>query len=177
MPRPTKLTPAIHKAIVLEITEGQYAKNAAALSGVSESAFYGWIRRGEAEVERLDAGLTDEQRVEAGAPAAKDEARYVQFLVSVKGAEAQAERDSVRAVRRAANDSWQAAAWYLERKFKDRWGRSADVTLAGPGGGPVEVRTVSDEDLARAAAELAALVALPGVDAGDTGEPDNPPTD
>ena len=32
--------------------------------------------------------------------------------------------------------SWQAAGWYLERKFPDKWGRQR-LELTGPDGGPV----------------------------------------
>jgi hypothetical protein len=47
----------------------------------------------------------------------------VDFLERVKMAEGEAEASLVATIRRAANDTWTAAAWLLERKHAPKWGR------------------------------------------------------
>lgn len=54
-------------------------------------------------------------RAEAGEP------EYVAFLAAVKEAEAEAEAEIVSCVRRAAITSWQAGAWWLERRRGKDW--------------------------------------------------------
>jgi hypothetical protein len=71
---------------------------------------------------------------------------YREFRESIKRAEAQAEVVSVARIRQAANEgTWQAAAWYLERKHGDRWGRNDKVRqeISGPEGAPVSL-TIED---------------------------------
>lgn len=51
-------------------------------------------------------------------------------------------------VTRAAREDvrqWGAAAWLLERRFPERWGRRDQVEHTGRGGGPIEVRVVYEE--------------------------------
>ena len=59
---------------------------------------------------------------------------------------AEAEPDLIEAIDRAAQrGSWQAAAWYLERAFPDRWARRE----AGPEPGPMDAFSELDELAAR----------------------------
>jgi len=57
----------------------------------------------------------------------------------------------------AENGVWQAAAWRLERKYPDKWGRRR-VEVTGPGGGPVQTQAVPSafrqEQLRRMAEEV-----------------------
>jgi hypothetical protein len=65
--------------------------------------------------------------------------RYEGFRAEVEHAEAEAGQRFVGNVARAASNSWQAAAWWLERRrpeFRKREG----VELTGKDGGPVEVK-------------------------------------
>jgi Holliday junction resolvase-like predicted endonuclease len=51
-------------------------------------------------------------------------APYAAFAAAVKKARAEAEAQALRQVRQAAAEgTWQAAAWYLERAHSERWGR------------------------------------------------------
>jgi len=43
-------------------------------------------------------------------------------------------RDVAIIAKAAAGGHWQAAAWRLERKFPDRWGRKTKLTGDGEGG-------------------------------------------
>ena len=117
MARPTKLTPDRHTAILQAILAGNYAETAARYAGVTSATFYNWMNRGR----DAKSGL------------------YMEFFDAVENAKAQAETRDVALIERAANETWQAAAWMLERKFPDRWGRRERTELSGPGGGPIQM--------------------------------------
>lgn len=119
MARPSKLTPELTELIVLAIRAGNYSKVAAEMAGIGETTFYRWLELGAKE-------------------GAKKEFR--EFRESIKRAEAEAEVRSVALIRQAADGgTWQAAAWYLERKHGDRWGRNDKIRqeISGPEGKPV----------------------------------------
>ena len=82
---------------------------------VDEQTFTNWKRRGEKET----AGL------------------YFGFLGAVKKAEVQAIARNVTVIQTAARDSWQAAAWWLERKHPQEWGRTRLEPFADPDSVPV----------------------------------------
>lgn len=124
MGRKLKLTPEVQQKIVSAIRAGNYAFVAAEMAGIGRSTYWRWLEMGE---------KPDAQPV------------YREFRDAVKEAEAAAEVASVALIRQAAqNGTWQAAAWYLERKHGDRWGRNDKVRqeVSGPDGGPVEVDVV-----------------------------------
>lgn len=131
MGRHTKLTKPRHEGIVRMIASGSYSEIAARANGVGPSTFYAWMKRGEnAEVD------------DKGKPIDFDDERYVEFREAVKEAEAKAEVLAVGRIQQAAaSGTWTASAWYLERKYPDRWGRKDHLRteVSGPGGGPVEI--------------------------------------
>ena len=123
MGRPSKLTPERAKRIVELIRAGNYAEVASKASGIGESTFYAWLERGRT----ARSGV------------------YREFLEAVEKAAAEAEALYLERVRVAAASgapsTWQAAAWWLERRFPRRYGRRI-VEVSGPEGGPI--RTVSE---------------------------------
>jgi transposase len=52
------------------------------------------------------------------------------FADAIKKAEAEAEMRHVEIIDRAGTDSWQASAWWLERRHSSDWGKKLDVTSA-----------------------------------------------
>ena len=114
MARPTKLTPAVHDAIVASLRAGAYIETAAAAAGVSASTVHAWLRRAEDHPD------------DCGSP-------FLEFLEAVERARAEAELEAISVIRDAAPRSWQAAAWYLERSYPKRWGRQAPKPVDGAG--------------------------------------------
>ncbi len=114
--RPSKLPRA--GQILAGIRAGCYPEQAAQAAGVSASTFYAWKARGERE----------------------KTGRYRDFLEELRKAEAEAERNAVEIWRSAIDDEgdWRAAQAFLERRFRDRWGRHQTSELVGPGGGPLQ---------------------------------------
>ena len=142
--RPTKLTSETHARIVQAIQAGNYIETAAAYAGISKNTLYEWLRRGAREKERLASNRRARPK--------KAEQPYLEFADAVEKALAEAEvRDVVTVLKAADAGQWQAAAWRLERKFPDRWGRRDKVQqeISGPDGGPVEVSAQSGLDLSR----------------------------
>lgn len=121
-----KLTPELSKEICGYIAQGLTKKTAIDACGICESTFYAWLRQGEAD---LEAGKKN---------------RFTQFLQSVKKAETKDKLSRLKVIRDAANNgTWQAAAWELERRYREEYGRAAmDINLGGqPGGEPVRTES------------------------------------
>jgi len=116
--RQTKLTPEVQDRIVAALRAGNYQETAAVYGGISVPTFYGWLERGRNE----------------------PESAYSEFLEAVEKAKADAEVRDVALIDKAAHDgSWQAAAWKLERKFPNKWGRVNRTEISGPDGSAVKV--------------------------------------
>ena len=62
---------------------------------------------------------------------------HSEFAEAVKKAESDAEVRNVAIIQKAADTTWQAAAWWLERKHKAEW--SSRVEQTGADGTPVKV--------------------------------------
>lgn len=114
MARNTLCTPERTERILNAIKAGNYSYVAAQLGGIGERTFYDWMKRGES-----------------------GEEPFAQFSQAVKEAETQAEARNVAIIQRHAQNSWQAAAWYLERKAPGRWGRKERIEHTGAEGGPI----------------------------------------
>ena len=62
------------------------------------------------------------------------------FAEALKSACAQAYMRNLGIIQKAATKMWQAAAWWLERKFPEEWARRDRFEHTGPGGGPIPVQ-------------------------------------
>ena len=117
--RKPKLTPEVQAAICQAIRAGNYNGVAANYAGIGESTFYLWMAQGE--------------QAKSGPK--------LEFLEAIKKAESDAETRNVALIETAANQSWQAAAWWLERKHNERWGRKERQEVTGEKGGPIQIQT------------------------------------
>jgi hypothetical protein len=130
MSRPTKLTPEVEERITTAIRAGNYQETAALYAGISETTFYRW----------MESGLSDEP----------ENQQYRQFREAVEKAKAAAEIRDVVLIDKAAQDgSWQAAAWKLERKFPQKWGRVTRTEITGAEGKPISVEVDAKTELKR----------------------------
>lgn len=110
-----KLNAEVHEIIVESVRGGSFQSIAAQQAGISPTTFRKWMERGEMEEARIAEGFSPHE----------DEAIFLHFKKDVEAARAEAEIESVKMVRMAArNGTWQAAAWYLERSFPQRWARN-----------------------------------------------------
>lgn len=141
MARPTKLTPELQENVLKVIRSGNYIETACAYVGINKSTFYDWLKRGAREKDRVAKNPRARVR--------KDEQPFVDFSNAVEKALAHAEIRDVAIIGKAAEENWQAAAWRLERKFPDRWGRKDKYALehSGKDGGPIETSHKEEMDL------------------------------
>jgi len=100
-PGPTKMTPEVVAACVQAMKAGAYIETASSYAGITRETLYEWLRKGAAE--------------EAGP--------YRDFSDTIKKALADSELRDLSLIAKAANEQWQAAAWRLERRYPERWGR------------------------------------------------------
>ena len=120
MGRKTKLTPQVQSTICKLIKSGNYIKTACHAVGIREATYLNWLSWGEQQGKGL----------------------YFEFFVAVKRAEAQAITRNVAIIQKASHDTWQAAAWWLERKFPQEWGKKERHELTGEGGQPLVPRSM-----------------------------------
>ena len=113
--RPTKLTPEIIEKVKAHLPICFYIETLVDSLGIEKKTYYNWYNRGEAEARRME----EEGEVEPR----PDEALYLQFFAAVKKAIADGAIAATALINRAAQESWQAAAWLLERRFPELWGR------------------------------------------------------
>lgn len=175
MARPTKYSKEKGEKIAKLIKAGNFACQSAQASGISEATFYRWMSKGRQGIEKyqeyLDQELaweemTEEEQLanpnlkpnEEEAPSELDR-NFIYFHNAVKQAEAEAEAAAVLQIKTAASSgTWQAAAWFLERKFKERWARTEKIE--GTVNHQIGIN-VSEEELEAAKARLEEARQLP----------------
>lgn len=137
--RPTKLTDEAIDAFVQATGLGATRDIAAQCAGWSRSCALGY----------LEAARTARDRADTGARLTAKERRLVDFLDATEKAEGMMARNALALIVRAAQDRrhWTAAAWLLERRYPEAYGRRTEIT--GKDGGPVEVEVRAEDLLAR----------------------------
>ena len=125
--RPTKLTPQVQAKIVQAIVGGNDITVAAAYAGIHKAQFYRWLEKGEQQQQGI----------------------YRAFRDAIQKAQADAETRNVALIAKAAQEgTWTAAAWWLERKYPERWGRKERHEVTGKDGKDLVIRVVyADVDI------------------------------
>lgn len=85
------------------VLAGNTYENAAQLCGITSRTFYRWMAEGRT--------------------ATNPKSYQYQFFQGIQKAEASAIHRNVIVIQQAARNTWQAAAWYLERRRPAVWGR------------------------------------------------------
>jgi hypothetical protein len=103
----TKKTPERMAAIIESVRSGAFQATAAEAAGIDESTLTRWKQRDSA------------------------------FALAIEKASADAEVESLSAIREAGRTSWQAHAWFLERTKRDKYALRTE--LAGAKDQPVTI--------------------------------------
>lgn len=127
------LTPELSEKICNVLRAGNYIETAANYAGVTRNTFYRWLRRGA--------------RAEEADDTSNLEAPYRAFHAAVSESMAAAEIRDVALIAKAATDQWQAAAWRLERRYPEKWGRRERHEHTGKDGGAIEFSVKADDAL------------------------------
>jgi transposase len=116
MARKSKYTPEVVKKITDAIRLGATYELAASYAGIAQSTFFEWMNT------------------------------KPEFAEQVKEAEGAGAMQWLAKIEKAASDgNWQAAAWKLERRYPERYGRTVVDTRN------YDVSKMSDDDLAKLA--------------------------
>lgn len=100
-----KYTPEKVKEICKTLETGMSNRDACILNDITEETFYTWIET------------------------------HPEFSEAVKKAHSKNKQRSVLLIQKAAEQTWQAAAWWLERKYKDEYAKREEIT--GKEGNPL----------------------------------------
>ena len=113
----TKLTPELQEQFCKAIENGDSILGACGYVGISEQTYYNWINRAEE---------------------AKSKTKFVKFKECVDKAKAKALHNFEQVITNASMEHWQAAAWMLERRHPNLYGKKekieADVNHKGLSG-------------------------------------------
>jgi hypothetical protein len=127
------------------IREGNYIETTCRVVGISSQSYRTWKKRGA----ESRSGI------------------YRRFYEAIDQSEAKAESTYLGIIKDAANGkTWQAAAWYLERRYPDRWGRRqfTDITSGGKPLQKIDATQLTDDELET----IEKLFTLPTGKASDT---------
>lgn len=103
--KPTLCVPANYKSFLDLLRIGMFVEQACHQAIFSRDTMYSWLQRG-----------------------AKGEEPYATFLAEYNQASATAELTALSEIR-AGKNNWQSRAWFLERRFRDRWGRNDKLEI------------------------------------------------
>ena len=103
--RPSILTPDVQRRLCEAVAAGNTRHDAAEYAGIGESTLRRWLAQGRH----------------------RRSGKFRALLAAVKKAEADAVVRNVAIIQKAAPKSWQAAAWWLERKRAKDWSQGRDL--------------------------------------------------
>jgi hypothetical protein len=115
---PRKFDPDTALKIVQYVANGSFTETAASAAGISKRTLYNWLGAG----------------ADPGHPRSTEELRA--WKLALDEAEATAEARAVAGILQAGAQSWQAYAWYLERKHSNRWRAKTSLISENPDGSP-----------------------------------------
>jgi len=125
--RPTKYNADPHETIVSAVRSGNSQTNAFRLAGISPDTGYEWMKFGREREEEYP--------------------HFARLVADVEQALAEYEASRVSLITTAADTgSWQAAAWWLERRNSETWGRHDKVKVENNSRPTVQLNQVILED-------------------------------
>jgi len=132
--RPTKCTPEVIEDFAKYMGAGLYLEEACDLVGITSATGRNWRNWGE---EALNAAGNDLEAVP------EEKRPYAEFfaMVHAEAAKALARNTALiqQAAQKAVDGDWRAAAWFLEHRRPDTWGkREQKTTLAGDPENPLQ---------------------------------------
>lgn len=130
------IDPKMRQRLMDALVAGNTIRNACTMAGIGETTYYRWLE----EADHAPEG---------------HELR--EFREEVKRAHAEAIHRNLMIIQKAAAHHWQAAAWFLERRAPEDWGRRDRVEMGGDGSGqPIVIANIPKKTLT----DEAALVAV-----------------
>lgn len=161
--RPSKFTPETRERIISALRANAYIETAAAYAGIEKDTFYRWLKMGARAKSGPYREFSDAIKQTMGEAEVRDlavisKAANGYDVVKTKrviGSDGKVETEETT----SREFSWQAAAWRLERKYPQKWGRRDHLEVAGDEERPLKVRAEVElwADPARMAKLMAAF--------------------
>lgn len=101
------------------IAGGMKREDSCDMIGINQDTFYAWLK----------------------------DKRKPEFSEAIKKAEMACKQRNIARIQNASKKNWQAAAWWLERKYPEEFAIRQKLEHSGPNGGPIPTKT--DVDLSR----------------------------
>ena len=120
-----KYSNEITEEICKYLRAGNNQHDSAILSGLAEATFYDWQREKESNGEA-------------------NPNYHVEFVEAIKKAEQECKARNIAIIQKAGEKSWQASAWYLERKYHNEFALKIVTQLVGPDEREIEIKIVKD---------------------------------
>ncbi|HUY98596.1 MAG TPA: hypothetical protein VMW47_13445 [Verrucomicrobiae bacterium] len=143
----SKLTPERSETILGLVRSGNYLQTACQYAGIDPGTLSRWLAKGRQDREQ------------------GRRTPHAEFAEACARAEAHAEAVRIQRVAKAAETDWKADAWYLERRFPDRWGDRRTIAMAGALDVRVDQAFVLSPESALVAADLLAHLGGSVIDA------------
>ncbi len=153
--RPRLLTPAVKKTICKAIKLGATLEIAARAAGIGARTLDEWLNHGRDELQ-VDP--------DASGPCAA-------FVSEVMIASSKNEQELIGIIRKEAPQTWQAAAWLLERKFPERYAKVDRLRVTED---ETNKKPVAYESLQERQQKLIEKIAAIAEKAADRSRNDNP---
>jgi len=113
--------------ILEALTQGAFLEHACAYANVSRAAAYEWISKGKDARAQLEEHDDDRSKLN------ENQLAYMDFADAVERARGVAIVASLHTIRKAAAEgTWTAAAWYLERTQPQHFGRQQRIEIDQP---------------------------------------------
>ena len=163
-----KLTASSQAAVVERIALGATVDSACLLAGIHRSTHYAWMQRGEKAVSSVNDGehasIQASERVYVdysdAVKRAQEEAHHKNLTIIQEVAEGDFEYEtqtfdtyykdgtlkSRKVVTKRRPPVWQAAAWFLERRYPELYARTVRHTHTGCRGQSAETYAMSQEE-------------------------------
>jgi len=109
-----KYTAELAEEICKLVENGVPNRDAAIASGISEATFYKWQQETIPDTENPDKRIPNPEY-------------HPEFSEALKKSESIRKKNFILAIANAAVHTWQAAAWYLERVYRDEFARKDRV--------------------------------------------------
>ena len=143
------LSKELIETVMQKVSSGMPYKYACIASGVAERTFHFWKSEGEEFLKRIDEAKKNGEEPPVATP---HQELLLHFLQSLKVARAQAIDRNVALINVAAQEHWQAAAWWLERIAHEDFGRK-DTHKLDHSGNIDGTLTLAAKDIARMSTE------------------------
>lgn len=121
--RRPKLTRELIYYVSETTKEGHFTKDVCKACMISTKSYYQWKKEAEVILQKLENEELKEEEL------SERESLLIEFLQSVKKAEAHSKIQALKNIRKAGQEDWRAEAWFLERKHSTQFGAVKNIVI------------------------------------------------